>query len=202
MATIYLVRHGEKEQQIGDPALTATGHRQAQLTGIYLTQFPINQIVASPYLRTQQTAQHIAEKLKLPVKSSELLKERANWGDDPNQTMAEFFTMWNHATWHRDFQPPVGDSSSAAGKRIEQALATFTNPENHGGDQHLLLVTHGGVIADFLRNVFGEAELASLVRQFPNGQGHEIKECSVTIIQNHLDQFKLVELASHTHLIQ
>lgn len=55
MATIYLIRHGQKELHAGDPGLTPTGIDQAKQTGNFLSQFPITKIVSSPFKRTVET---------------------------------------------------------------------------------------------------------------------------------------------------
>jgi broad specificity phosphatase PhoE len=197
MHTFYLVRHGQKDPSSGDPPLTELGHRQAELTGKHFTQFPIQKIVASPALRTQQTAQRIAEALDLSFETHPLLRERANWGDLREQSIEDFFAMWNRATADRDYQPEVGDSSRKAGQRIEQVVGTLTSQRDH---QHIVLVTHGGVIADFLRNIFGDEQLKNLVFQFQHGTGYRIDECSITEISFREKTPSLKQLAITHHL--
>ena len=196
MTTFYLVRHGVKEKMMGDPGLTEIGHAQAELTGQFLSQFPITSIMTSPYLRTQQTAEHIAKHVGVKVATSPLLKERANWGEDPTQPIEEFFTEWNKATFDRTYQPKVGDSSQQAGERMEQALEQLAGNKN----QHIILVTHGGIIMDFLRNVLSEDEVAHLLRSFDQGQGYEVPECSITVVEKTSDGVNVKQLVSSAHL--
>lgn len=200
MPTFYLVRHGDKERVMGNPALTEIGHAQAKKTAQFLKQFPISKVVASPYLRTQQTAKHIAEELDLEVMSNDFLKERANWGEDPEQTIQHFFEEWNKATWEREFQPRVGDTSIAAGKRLEKAVESLSEAAEKESEEHIVLVTHGGIIADFLRNVFEDEKLQHLIIEFPMGKGYEVPECSVTIIERKEDGLNLKELVAVAHL--
>lgn len=197
MHTFYLIRHGQKQPTAGEPTLTDLGHHQAKVTAQYLKQFPISQIFASPSQRTQQTAAYIAEHFGLPVTTHELLRERANWGEDPLQSFDDFLKMWSMATTQRDYQPPVGDSSIAAGQRIEQVVQSLHAQSEH---QHIALVTHGGVIADFLRNVFGDDSIQQILRQFEHGQGYHIHECSVTIVTFHEQRPQLSLLAFDGHL--
>jgi broad specificity phosphatase PhoE len=199
---IYLIRHGDKEKMAGDPPLTSFGLKQAQATASYFAAKNIHQILASPLLRTQQTAQIIAESLNLPVVTHQQLVERANWGDHPHQSFAEFIEMWTKATNDRDWQPPVGDSSIAAGERlagvIDQALVERNDNEN------LLLVTHGGIIADFVLNMFSVDHLNTIKPGFSIGRENMIDECSVTLIEKTgvNQDFNLTELGNTQHLSQ
>jgi broad specificity phosphatase PhoE len=74
--TVWICRHGERIDQVDpswrrrnghDPHLSATGVRQAIATGERLRGEGIRRIYASPFVRTVETAQHIAHVLDLPV---------------------------------------------------------------------------------------------------------------------------------------
>ncbi|MBX3051142.1 MAG: histidine phosphatase family protein [Caldilineaceae bacterium] len=76
--TIWIVRHGNREdfgnsgwasqaERPYDPALSDDGERQAQEAGRSLVGQPVHRIFASPFLRTIQTAHHIADAVDLPV---------------------------------------------------------------------------------------------------------------------------------------
>ncbi|WP_226645869.1 histidine phosphatase family protein [Microbulbifer variabilis] len=64
MIKILLARHGEaaKGPSISDPTLTTLGHRQASLLAQSLPRDTYLELVSSPKLRAQQTAQPLAEK--------------------------------------------------------------------------------------------------------------------------------------------
>lgn len=200
MKRFYIIRHGEKVRTPGDPPLSELGNIQAQRAAKYLQDFPITRIVASPILRTQQTAKHIADLLGLPYETNNLLKERVNWGDDPNQSFEEFLSMWVKSSQDRAWQPPVGDSSVSAGKRLEQVISDIHSIE----DEHIVLVTHGGITTDFLRNAFRSEELNRFISDFESTLDENIKECSITIVEAGLNnpKLKLVELAYIDHLNQ
>jgi len=182
--TFYLIRHGDKERTLGDPTLTDQGRKQAQQTANYLKSFPVTRIIASPILRTKQTAEYIANTLHLPLEIDSLLRERTNWGDDPNQSFSDFLTMWDKSSLDRNWQPPVGDSSTTSGKRLEKMITTIN-------DQHVVLVTHGGIIADFLRN---------RNPNLPPSIEDDIEVCSITIIETDDVEIKVKQFASTTHL--
>lgn len=194
---IYLVRHGDKLKQIGDPHLSDKGILQAKATGEYFKSLPIQKIIASPISRSRQTAQYIANALALEVSTHDLLKERVNWGDDPHQTFENFLAMWKRASLERNWIPPVGDSSRAAGERLHTLITSHIDPVDN-----VILVTHGGIITDFLRNIFDEQILNAKFNGFNKTRDENILECSITTIGYNLanSTYELIDLASTKHL--
>ena len=71
---VWICRHGNRIDHVDpsweglDPHLSADGVVQAQETGARLREEGIRHIFASPFLRTVETAYHIAEALDLSVK--------------------------------------------------------------------------------------------------------------------------------------
>ncbi|UQZ81342.1 Putative phosphoserine phosphatase 2 [Paenibacillus konkukensis] len=194
----YLVRHGIKEKGIHDVALAPEGVRQAQKTAIFLCTRPIRKIVSSPLLRAKQTAQLIAEAIGAPVTENIRLRERANWGDLPGQTFEQFVEMWERCTRDRDFIPPVGDSARKAGERMASCLQELA--AEHPQDS-LIIVTHGGLITDFLVNVFTEEQLNERHPDFVDEQSQLIPECSITNVVYQDGIFHFARLADVAHLL-
>ena len=64
---VYLVRHGEKSTVGKDPELKAQGRLRAQNIATLLHRAGIQAIFSTQTTRTLQTAQPLAERLKLPV---------------------------------------------------------------------------------------------------------------------------------------
>src|SRR2546429_672762 len=174
MTYFYLVRHAEKSDSVdsGDPALSPRGIRQARWTARHLACSSIDAIYSSPLVRARETARHIAQELRLPVHICPALREPANWGDDPAQTRDEFVAMWEYATHHRDWQPPIGDSSRQAGERLEGLLRALAGAYP---DARLVLVMHGGIIGDLVRNLFSDEE----VRRYTSDIS-TVAHCSIT----------------------
>lgn len=195
--TIYLVRHGDKVKRMGDPPLSDKGVLQAKATGQYFKSLQIQKIIASPISRSRQTAKYIADALALEVLTHDLLKERVNWGDDPHQTFENFLAMWNRASSERNWIPTIGDSSRAAGERLNTLVTSRIGPVDH-----VILVTHGGIITDFLRNIFDEQILNAKFNGFNKTRDENILECSITTIGYNRDNstYELIELASTKHL--
>ncbi|MDP2637578.1 MAG: histidine phosphatase family protein [Candidatus Levybacteria bacterium] len=193
----YLIRHGIKVKHAGNPPLSEVGKMQAQATADYLKKFPIDEIVSSPILRSNQTAEYISKALDIPLVVNRLLRERVNWGDDSKQTFEEFLTMWEKATTERDWLPPVGDSSRTSGKRLQEVIEK--HKKNHS---QIALVTHGGIITDFLFNVFDDNILNKISSGFSESKENSILEGSVTIVDYDLTNkvYDLISIALTEHL--
>jgi broad specificity phosphatase PhoE len=174
MTTLYLVRHGQKQPYPGDPGLTELGLIQAQETGLYLQKFPITHIVSSPLKRAVETAAQIAQVLKMPYTTNPALVERMNWtGED--QTMPEFLQEWVKATLQREYVPLHGQSSRETGEKVANLAEGLSHP-----DAHLVFVSHGGAIADYLRNLFGDEDLAVLRHQYSQGQDYQLFNAAIS----------------------
>jgi len=189
--TIYLVRHGQKHLTAGDPGLTEIGIQQAIKTGLYLKQFPITQIISSPFLRTVETAKHIGNQLNIEHSLDDRLVERMNW-NDKDVSRKIFLQEWIKATNNREYTPKFGDSSKNTGKRIHYIINEFLS-----ADKHILLVTHGGAILDYLRNTFGDKALSLLKKKYDEGEDFQMMNCSVNKIV--IDKEPILELLNYTN---
>ncbi len=198
MPTFYLIRHGQKEQTDFDPVLTDVGRQQARKTGLFLNQFPIQKVFASPKKRTQQTARYITEQLDTvdSICTDDRLIERMDFGDGKHNNRDEFYTEWTYATRNRTYVPKSGLSSYLTGKRLQSFLEEFKDT-----NEHVVVVTHGGAIADFLRNVSEEDALLPIQFTFPEGRDFRIDECSVTIISSTGDAYAIHTLHHTKHLL-
>lgn len=208
MQTFYLVRHGDKSPGNGDPKLSAKGKIQAACTARFLMQFPIDIIIASPLLRTRETAAIIAETLHLPINIDQNLRERANWGDVPGQSYEEFCMHWNKATRDRHYTPPGGDSADQTGKRVKATL----DSREFEPFSHIAVISHGGAIKDFLWYTFSSAQLRDAhpdfvlrLEQFLRGEldlppEGDVTECSVTIIEKSKETYRIAKIAYRNHI--
>lgn len=82
MKKIYFIRHGESEgnakkiHQSKETPLSDIGQDQAKILALRFKNIQTDLIIASPYLRAQQTAQAIATKNNLQIETNELFSER------------------------------------------------------------------------------------------------------------------------------
>lgn len=196
--TFFLVRHALKEKAIGDVPITAKGRLQAQATAEHFNDLPITTIVTSPLRRAQETAAYIACKKKLSIIVDSRLRERANWGDLPGQTFDEFVAMWERCTCDPDYIPPVGDSAKQAGERLSSFLLELA--KNHPAESNIVIVTHGGLITDFLVHSLLESQLNVWHPNFVAVQSELIPECSITKLIYESGSYQLDDFASVEHL--
>lgn len=178
MKTIHLIRHGQKKSGPGDPGLTQIGIEQAKQTGFYLKQFPIDQIIGSPFKRTKETATHLSRVLELDFSLDEALVERMRW-QDKNVSHQEFHKEWHRASKNRSYQPCWGVSSREKGR----IMAHFIKKLKPTTSQQIILVTHGGAIIDYLRSTFGNKRIRTLRQTHDKGQDYQLNNCSITTIE-------------------
>ncbi|MFM9279447.1 histidine phosphatase family protein [Paenibacillus jiagnxiensis] len=194
----YLVRHAKKEKGVGDVPISFEGAYEAQMTASRFRHMSLTKIVSSPLRRAKQTAQIIGEETRRAVSEDIRLRERANWGDLPEQTFQQFVEMWDRCTKERDFSPPVGDSARKAGERMSSCLLELSVQHP---DESIIIVTHGGLITDFMVNVFAPEELNSRHPNFIQEQSNLIRECSITKVSCSEGAFKLADFANTSHLL-
>ncbi|MBV9093052.1 MAG: histidine phosphatase family protein, partial [Streptosporangiaceae bacterium] len=154
MTLVYLVQHGDKERLPGDPGLTATGRRQAEMTARWLWSAGLRTLSSSPLRRTRETADVIAAATGVSVQLDARLRERMNWNS--GCSYEDFLAEWAHATRNRDFVPRGGESSRQAGHRLRAFLAALPARAAPVG-----VVTHGGITTDLLRNLLSDQALPS-----------------------------------------
>lgn len=160
MLTLLLARHGQTEwnnsrrmQGHTDTALNSVGHQQAARLAIRLAAENIDAIYTSDLSRAAQTAATIADGLGIEATPDPRLREMAFGvieGLTFEEAQAQHSEMVN--AWLDDYdQPPDGGESYSD---FSARLAGFLEwlRARHEGDT-VLLVTHGGPIAELLRLV-------------------------------------------------
>ena len=197
MTTFYLLRHGDKEFMPGNPPLSSQGTKQAEATAKYLQNKNITAIFTSKLKRAQDTAQIISQVLNLPMYVDERLKERMNWGDKEGQSFEEFNVEWRKTDKDRNYKPTPGNSSFETGNNLKLFLDEISKKYNN---QTILVITHGGTIGDFLRNVFKEEDLPFAVNKETNVRYMEILECSITVVEEENSKYILKTINSLNHL--
>lgn len=196
--TFFLVRHAMKEKSIGDVPLSSAGVVQAQATAEHMGHLPITAIYSSPLRRAKETAEYIALETKTSVYADSRLRERANWGDLPGQTFEAFVAMWERCTAEPEYIPPVGDSAKQAGERLASLLTELA--ALYPQDGQIVIVTHGGLITDYLVRAFPEKQLNVWHPRFVAEQSQLIPECSVTTLIYDNGTYQIKDFASVEHL--
>lgn len=195
MQNIYLVRHGEKELVPPDPSLTPKGFIEALKTGIFFENFVRVKIISSPLKRALQTAEEISKKIKVNIKTDNLIRERINFGDKAGQKKEEFLIDWEKTTIDRRYVPRAGESSLATGERMRNFLFDLPlKPTN------IILVSHGGAISDLLRTLYGDEIIFPLLYDKDKNRPFYVKHCSITHLVRDNKKFKLKMINDTSHL--
>jgi len=193
MKTIYLIRHGENEEQFGDPPLTKKGEQQANRI---VLDDEIDIIYTSPSLRAVQTASIINEKLGVPQKVNALLKERLDMTDVPDLAYGEYRHLCYLSANDRNFVLPNGETGYTSGLRLEYLIAVTANQIDSAG----VFVTHQGILSDFMRNKFSPEYLDEKYSHYSRVRADAFKNCSITKLLVDGNQYEIDYLASAEHL--
>lgn len=153
MKTVYLVRHGESELNARETdvfvpdreaKLTKRGVQQSHFIAERAMQLKIDALVASPYVRTRDTAVMISERVGLPVEYSELFTERRVPSSliglvlDAPETKA-LFRSWSDGFFATDSRVGDGENFEDLKVRASEALEYLAErPESN-----ILVVSHG-----------------------------------------------------------
>ncbi len=199
-----LVRHGESvfnlERRIQgqlNVELSPLGRRQSVALADALNSQPIDALYCSPLRRAIETAQPIAERLHLDIKTDDRLKEinagifqGRHWEEIERLHPAEA-VCWR--AQEPDFVIPNGESRRAL---MDRARACFDSIRETGAKQ-VLIVSHGGTLAGALKSLLGvPAELNPFA--FYNASISRLacdKQVKVLSI-NEIDHLRAIELTT------
>ena len=147
--TLDLLRHGETKAQgiyqgVTDVPLSVTG--QKQMAGALVHSVGWQKVLHSPLQRCAHAAIQFAAQCELPCIEADWLREY-NFGEWDGRTLSEVYSEQSErveAFWNdpANNTPPAGESIATLQKRVFSGRDALLNTD----DDHLLLVTHGGVI--------------------------------------------------------
>lgn len=147
---VYLVRHGETDwnaqrliQGHSDIPLNIRGIKQARRLAIRLKEIPITQVCSSDLQRAIHTASAVADALGLPVCQHVELRERyyGDWEGKDFRSIREQYP---------DFDPWTDTESKynieTYSDMQQRGIACLTNIVRGNNAEHVLVVSHGGLI--------------------------------------------------------
>jgi 2,3-bisphosphoglycerate-dependent phosphoglycerate mutase len=202
MDHLVIVRHGESERNVRrveaykaghleyhlgvrdmDVPLTERGVRQAEYTGEHLkAKFRFDRIFLSPYLRTVQTAEVMAERFaqKVDFTYEERIREK-EFGILDGLTTAGIHQKYPEEAKRRQregkyyYRPPGGESYPDVSLRLHSFLGTLARDCRK---QSVLVVCHSVVVLTFRRLLerLTEKELLTIDRD----PEQDVCNCSVT----------------------
>ncbi len=157
---ILLVRHGESEgnaaqrvQGLRDEALTPIGRQQAAALAVRLCNgYCVDSVYSSPLRRALDTACTIADALNLPVICDDRLKEY-DCGLIAGMTFEELGVAYPEVArrWREDEQRaalPGEEGLEGFVQRVTGAMKEISLA--HADRAEVVVVTHGGVLSNYL----------------------------------------------------
>ncbi|HEY4516346.1 MAG TPA: histidine phosphatase family protein [Candidatus Paceibacterota bacterium] len=214
MKTIYFVRHGESESNIGGvilggakTSLTKHGQEQAAFVAERLSHLAVDVIIASTYLRTRQTGQIIAEKIAKPIEYSDLFVEwnqgshRIGKKADDLELGTQTKTLIEHLK-KPNWRMTDEENFEELNKRADRALAYLMGrPE-----EHIVVVGHGWFSPVLLgKAVMGEDFTGRDCQHFM--KAFRMVNTGITIVTHgkaagklYSDEWNIVTWNDHAHL--
>jgi broad specificity phosphatase PhoE len=185
--TIYLIRHGENPANIThdfsyklvDFSLTPKGRLQAQQTAEYFKHRHIDEVYSSPLKRAKETAEAIAQALKLPVAVLEEFRE-INVGSlegrpptDENWAIHDRVVQEWFAGEYTAAFPDGGENYTQVLQRLRNGLIAVTR---HKTGKKIVIVGHGGIFTRVIKSICPTLDVATIMN-VPNNN------CSITEIE-------------------
>lgn len=159
---IHLIRHGEVHNpgqvlygRLPHFRLSERGHEMAQLAAAELRaqKRPISKLVASPLLRTRESAEHVQELLGLELVTDQRLIEPYNIFEG-KKLSAKHIALRPHLVYHlrNPYQPSWGEPYEQVLERMLDAIKTVAESVVDGD---VVLVSHQLPIVMVQRHVAG-----------------------------------------------
>ena len=197
---IWIVRHGNREdfqnpgwsrtaQRPFDPALSADGETQAREVGLSLQSEQVHRVFASPFLRTIQTASHIADALNLPVCLEPGIGEILPNVESTPALLPEVERKQRFPRIDEDYtalkELSYPESSEEGHERAAAAAQELTDrfPE-----KNLLMVTHGAPVVGIVRGLTGLKDRIT------------VPLCCIFTLQRNDAGWEVVQLSETSHL--
>lgn len=154
----HLIRHGKDDDTVrggwSNTSLTEYGVEQVHKLGVQLQEMDLDVdcIYTSDLQRAKETAEIIAEYLKVPIQYRPEFRETNN-GDlagIKNEEAAERYPemYWSSMDYNQYY--PNGESPETFYKRVEEGWEKFKEDVKITDAKNVVLVTHGGVIEAIL----------------------------------------------------
>lgn len=151
---LYLVRHGESEANLKDlyhfpdTPLSQEGLKQSEKIAQRVSKLPIDLIYSSDFLRAQQTAMAISEKIGKEIEYTPLLREFRKpsklWGKSDDYKYSKTYVKlqrenFNNPEWKWEDDESFNDLKSRAEEILNHLSNKFENKQ-------IVVVSHGGII--------------------------------------------------------
>jgi broad specificity phosphatase PhoE len=198
---LILIRHGESFGNSlhlfcgrTDVALTPLGLQQAEATGEYLKDTPLDAIFASPLSRAMETAKAVNRHHNLPIQKEEGLLEI--WGGEwENKSFQEIMELYpaDRSMWNEN----IGRCRCTGGESVlevqERAYQCLTRLAEENKGKRICLVAHAMLFRSFVSKVLGLSPDEIKDQPWPTN-------ASVTYVDYEDGVFTLKEFSHDAHL--
>jgi len=164
---LYFVRHGESEANTRHVisnrespfGLTELGKQQARILAENLKNVPFTALYSSPILRARETAEILSLSFHLHYQVTEALREydcgilEEKSDEESWRLHREFYDSWT--LHHHHSNKPEGGECFVD---IKNRFLPFINSLERDGDDHILLIGHGGLFHLMLPLVLANIE--------------------------------------------
>jgi len=161
-----IIRHGESvfnrelryQGWSKNVSLTDEGITHVETRKKIVKKFNPDIIVASPYLRTRQSAVILARDLKKTILYSKLIIDFRRSESNEGKLQKDFEDTKEYKEWLEkaekdwDFRLPDGESYNGFNGRIKEFIAIL---EANYDNKNILVVTHGDVVRTIVRELSG-----------------------------------------------
>lgn len=183
----FAMRHGQAEHNLTETwsivpgindTLTDAGRGQILESAHTLKDKKIDLIIASPFVRAQQTAKLVAEALSISEDTIISDPRIGEWNVGTafnGKLMDEYFTLRNTATDRYEFKAEEGESYADVFTRTGDFLYEL---ESKYQDKNILIVTHGGPARgmELVARGFAYDTLFETTREYRNFTNAEVRQ--------------------------
>ena len=197
----FVMRHGQTQHNVeglwnygnqdGDP-LTTTGQEQVVAAADTLKNSGIDMIIASPFLRTLETAGIMARELGLSDDQIVTDVRLAEWNvgsEYDGKPLNDFFDVRNASTDRYNFKTEGGESYIEVLQRAGEFMYEI---EKQYAGKNILIVSHGGVTRaiELISQGISHSKLFATTRAYVNFNNAEVRAVDFAPLP-HNDQFEL-----------
>ncbi|MEQ1500397.1 MAG: class I tRNA ligase family protein, partial [Parcubacteria group bacterium] len=158
--------------------LTEKGVKKVEETGSFLADKKIDIIFVSPFNRTEETAEMVAEKAGIPFDEVVVDERLSEWGvgmEFNGKPIEEYFDVRNKSSDRYGFKIDGGESYKDVLKRAGEFLYDI---EKKYSNKNILIISHGATTRalELISNGFSFGSLYEDTRDFKNYDNAEVRE--------------------------
>ena len=152
------VRRELAEGEIADPPLADEGHAQARALAEWLAAEPIDALYASPMRRAMETAQHVGDRLGLPIVVDAELAEfdrQSHFYIPIEELKAEKDERWDDLVagrWGPDGEVDPRTFQAVVVEAVERVI-------DANAGKTVAVIAHGGVMNAYVSHVIGTRDV-------------------------------------------